>query len=136
MVVVWLIAALVSACVFGFAGAYISRQKNREPIEGILFGVLLGPLGLVIAAVMPSIKAKEQGPVHSDFPVSRGYDYGTEPSDADEEAAALLDVLDQEARGTGNENSRDADLDAAALLDELDAEAGFKADSERDDDLS
>jgi hypothetical protein len=40
---------------FAWTGAYISTQKCRPPQEGVLFGLFLGPLGLIIAACMPTL---------------------------------------------------------------------------------
>lgn len=49
---------LVLMVVIGWAsciclGAYISMQKNRPDIEGVLLGMFLGPLGVIIAALLP-----------------------------------------------------------------------------------
>jgi len=43
----------IAALIFAYAGAYVATQKNREPLEGALLGGLLGPIGLLIAAVLP-----------------------------------------------------------------------------------
>lgn len=48
-----LILAAVWA-IFGFVGAYIAQEKGRGQSEGALLGVLLGPIGLVIAVLMPT----------------------------------------------------------------------------------
>ncbi len=37
-----------------FLGVYIAGQKGRSPIEGFLFGLLLGPIGLIIVACLPT----------------------------------------------------------------------------------
>lgn len=34
-------------------GAYVAAQKRRSPVEGFLFGVLLGPFGVLAAVLMP-----------------------------------------------------------------------------------
>lgn len=39
---------------FCFAGAYVSKTKNRPAVEGALFGLFPGPIGLLIAAVLPT----------------------------------------------------------------------------------
>jgi hypothetical protein len=49
--VVWLIMA-------GF-GAYVGGEKGRDPIEGAIFGFLLGPFGLLIVALLPSLEEPE-----------------------------------------------------------------------------
>lgn len=47
---------LVGGVVFGLAGGYVSGQKRRPYGEGFLFGLLLGPIGLLIAALLPTVK--------------------------------------------------------------------------------
>jgi hypothetical protein len=44
---------VVIGLVFGFAGAFISGAKKRSQFEGFLFGAMFGPLGLLIAVLMP-----------------------------------------------------------------------------------
>jgi hypothetical protein len=34
-------------------------QKHRSAIEGIVFGFLLGPVGIIVAALMPTLPAAE-----------------------------------------------------------------------------
>lgn len=55
MLVLLSLAAL--AALFGGAGWYISTAKGRNPVEGAAFGLLLGPIGLIVAAVLPTIGA-------------------------------------------------------------------------------
>jgi hypothetical protein len=57
---VFLVALVVGAGVFAVLGAYISNEKNREPGEGVILGLLFGPLGCLIAAILPSKEASEQ----------------------------------------------------------------------------
>ena len=40
---------LVTAC-----GWYVAIQKGRHPVEGIIFGFLMGPLGLILVACLPT----------------------------------------------------------------------------------
>ena len=47
-----LVACLYLA-ICGYAGGYVATQKRREVIEGILFGLFLGPFGVIAAACMP-----------------------------------------------------------------------------------
>jgi len=52
----WL--ALIAAILFffAFAGAYIAQAKGRPAFEGVVFGFLLGPIGLLMTVLMPTIK--------------------------------------------------------------------------------
>jgi hypothetical protein len=52
MVVVGLIVyILVCAC----AGSYVAAQKGRPLFEGLIFGLLFGPIGLVVEACLPDM---------------------------------------------------------------------------------
>jgi hypothetical protein len=42
------------ACAFGGSGAWIATQKSRDAVEGFLLGLLLGPIGVLIAVLLPS----------------------------------------------------------------------------------
>lgn len=48
----------------GFTGVYIATQKGRSQGEGMFFGLLFGPLGLVVAASLPNVLV-EGGSVES-----------------------------------------------------------------------
>jgi hypothetical protein len=39
----------------GFMGGWIAEQKNRKTGEGFVLGALLGPLGWIIEALLPTI---------------------------------------------------------------------------------
>lgn len=45
----------VAWVLFGFAGAYIAAAKGRPSAEGAVFGFMLGPIGLLVAVLMPSV---------------------------------------------------------------------------------
>ena len=47
------LAACLCLAICGFAGGYVATQKRREVIEGILFGLFLGPFGVIAAACLP-----------------------------------------------------------------------------------
>lgn len=47
--------ASLALAVCGCLGAYIARAKGRSALEGLLFGVLLGPIGVLIAVLMPTL---------------------------------------------------------------------------------
>ena len=44
---------LSSIALFAAVGGWIAHLKNRQPIEGFLLGVLLGPIGVLMVARMP-----------------------------------------------------------------------------------
>jgi len=52
------LVAVVLALLCAGIGSYISYQKGRSEAEGALFGFFLGPLGLLIAAMLPTIYAQ------------------------------------------------------------------------------
>ena len=39
--------------VWGGFGVYVATQKGRSAGEGIVFGIVLGPIGLLIVACLP-----------------------------------------------------------------------------------
>jgi hypothetical protein len=46
----------------GGFGQYIAGEKRRGAAEGMLFGVLLGPFGLLVLALLPDGQAIEAPP--------------------------------------------------------------------------
>jgi hypothetical protein len=50
---VWAIAAIVVWASYAGLGAWIASQKDREPIEGLLLGLLYGPIGALVEALLP-----------------------------------------------------------------------------------
>jgi len=50
--------AAVSALIFGPVGSQIAKQKQRDPIEGLFLGVLLGPLGAIAEVLLPRGRAQ------------------------------------------------------------------------------
>jgi len=46
--------ALIYFTVFGLAGSYVAEQNGRSLLEGVCFGLVFGPLGLVIEACLPT----------------------------------------------------------------------------------
>jgi len=52
---------LLSSCFFcAVVGASVAKEKNRDALEGILFGALFGPIGILITAVLPTKPASGQ----------------------------------------------------------------------------
>lgn len=47
---------------FGACGSYIAETKNRSQMEGVVFGVLFGPLGLIIVACLPTLTPRFDTP--------------------------------------------------------------------------
>lgn len=44
---------------FGLLGLWVSTQKHRNPFEGFILGFVFGPLGVLIAALVPSVSPDE-----------------------------------------------------------------------------
>ena len=53
LVVVW-------ALVYTILGCWIAVQNGRRKVEGGVLGLLLGPLGVVVEAFLPSRRASER----------------------------------------------------------------------------
>jgi hypothetical protein len=50
---------VVAACLLSaWVGGYISSEKGRDTGEGVALGILLGPLGVLVAALLP-VKPQE-----------------------------------------------------------------------------
>ena len=47
------IACFACMVVFGALGKYIASQSGRSEFEGLVLGVLFGPLGCLIEALLP-----------------------------------------------------------------------------------
>lgn len=46
----------ISTCLaMGALGSYVARQKGRASGEGFLFGFMLGPLGVIVEGVLPTV---------------------------------------------------------------------------------
>ena len=58
----WLVLVGVLAAIFGGLGAFIAAQKRREVAEGLIMGLLFGPLGVLIEALLPSVDPNSTGP--------------------------------------------------------------------------
>ena len=50
----WMMGGLFGWMAVAFVGSYVSRQKHREAAEGFLLSLFLGPLGLILAAMLPT----------------------------------------------------------------------------------
>jgi hypothetical protein len=56
---VWL---FIGGAIYFFAcagfGAYVADQKGRSRLEGMLFGFVLGPFGVIAEGTLPTLKPK------------------------------------------------------------------------------
>ena len=48
--------------IWGGFGSYIASQKGREDGEGMIFGAILGPIGLLVIAILPEKRPSEVKP--------------------------------------------------------------------------
>ena len=55
-------ALLIVAVIFACFGGYVANQKGRDVGEGIMLGLLFGPLGVVVVALLPSKAKSAQDP--------------------------------------------------------------------------
>jgi len=53
----WAVTILIWV-VLGLLGGYIFAQKGYPPTLGIIVGVLVGPIGIAVAAVLPRTKER------------------------------------------------------------------------------
>ena len=51
---------LGSCLVCAVAGASVAKEKNRDAIEGVLFGAVFGPIGILITALLPTKPLSDQ----------------------------------------------------------------------------
>lgn len=59
--IISLVAAVIYLAVCGGLGAYVAVAKGRSQLEGVCFGVLLGPLGVMTIALLPTLWIAEPG---------------------------------------------------------------------------
>jgi hypothetical protein len=48
------VPAVISAVVFGIFGRWVAGQRSRSRTEGMWLGILFGPLGVLVEALLPS----------------------------------------------------------------------------------
>ena len=52
---------LLGSCfVCAVAGGSVAKEKNRDAVEGVLFGAIFGPFGILITALLPTKPASGQ----------------------------------------------------------------------------
>ena len=57
-----LLGGLFWGIVWGGVGTYVGVQKKRSENEGMWFGFLLGPIGVLIVAMLPFLEPKIEKP--------------------------------------------------------------------------
>ena len=129
--VVVILVALLAWFAFGWGGSYVARVKRRSTDEGFLFGFLLGPIGILIEALLP------MGPETVDAPRARGIGgrltaaFATLGPDADDGLVALrVNGVDlgrvpradaEEVRSRGKIGYFRSTAEVVRFLDELEA---------------
>jgi hypothetical protein len=58
---VWIALCVASLVCSGF-GAYVAEAKGRSVVEGMIFGSLLGPFGVIAAACLPNQRTAPPAP--------------------------------------------------------------------------
>lgn len=51
----YLMILLMAGLVFGMMGSYVADTKGRPSGEGFIFGFMLGPIGILIVVLLPSV---------------------------------------------------------------------------------
>lgn len=90
----------------GLAGLYVSAQKGRGEGEGWWFGLLFGPLGLVVVASLPDLRERGEAAEPTATPAPRPVLTADQVAEAERRAAA------EAAAARAAEQRRDAELRA------------------------
>lgn len=67
-------AVFVVALAFGGLGSYVAAEKRRAPSEGFVIGLLFGPLGVLVLALLRDgdhAPAPRPSPLRDDEPPDR-----------------------------------------------------------------
>jgi hypothetical protein len=125
--VIILFVVAIGACVLAYVGAYLARAKGREPAEGAMLGLLLGPLGCLIVVLLPTVemvrpKSSYIADRWRDSPDDvardrerlrardRAHDRAVESDEAEDDAFAFL--ADAEARAGGPKPTEPVPMEA------------------------
>jgi hypothetical protein len=74
----FLILLVIGAVIAGGIGYWIAGEKNRDGVEGAALGCILGPIGWIIEAVLPTKDPAPRNVTNSYAPASRSRYAGTE----------------------------------------------------------
>jgi hypothetical protein len=58
----FLLGLVAGLTLFAGLGAYIASQKGRSVMEGFAMGLVFGPLGVIVAVLLPTLRGV--GPRH------------------------------------------------------------------------
>jgi hypothetical protein len=83
----FVIALALSALLFACFGAWIAAAKGRSKTEGLILGLLFGPLGCLIEALLPA-EERQGRPSSARSRRRSGYDFQEDVEDAEEARAA------------------------------------------------
>jgi hypothetical protein len=56
----WVVAYAIAVILIGVLGSYVAGAKGRSGSEGFFLGLLLGPIGLIIVALLPTVTPPKQ----------------------------------------------------------------------------
>jgi hypothetical protein len=117
VMLLWLIGGII----FALLGSWISRQKNRREGEGLALGCMFGPIGAIIAALLPTLPEPLREPskprVEQEFPLLE--------LSPEEKEAGRRDAEMMQARAIAKENQirlkakQDQEREAARLAAEF-----------------
>jgi hypothetical protein len=90
----------VLAVVFAILGRWVATQKGRQEGEGFALGCLFGPLGVLIVALLPTLRAARESPgARASRDLADRLDRRTEEHSAEIRARRLADRQAAEERG-------------------------------------
>lgn len=122
---VFVTVAVLASTVGGVAGSYVSAAKGRGGVEGAALGIAFGPVGVLIAVLLPTVDrgtetaSREEREEDAAERRARRYLGGLIPADPD------LNVLDQVggARLTPEERARRDEKGIRALKAQMRVDA-------------
>jgi hypothetical protein len=56
------LVGILYVLIFGGFGSYVANEKRRHWAEGFAFGAIMGPLGVIAAACMPTVTVERMPP--------------------------------------------------------------------------
>jgi hypothetical protein len=69
--VFWAVTGTLAVLVFGGFGSYVANEKHRHWAEGFIFGAMMGPLGVIAAACLPTLLPRAETDPDDPGPLSR-----------------------------------------------------------------